>query len=218
MTREMGVLIEAFNIPIKRSDIATLCDGQWLNDEVINFYFNLLMQRQTDFPETHAKVHCFNTFFYSKLRKDGYGSIKRWTRKVDIFAVDYILIPVHLSLHWCCAAINLKGKRIEYYDSLHGDNKQCLQLLRDYLKSEYKDKKGGQLDLSEWRDHSPKNIPGQENGFDCGVFTSTFANYISLERTFDFGQRDMKYLRKRMIYEILTKKLLTMNSTKSSSL
>ena len=38
----------------------------------------------------------------------GYAALKRWTRKIDIFAHDLILIPVHLGMHWCLAVVNFK--------------------------------------------------------------------------------------------------------------
>lgn len=37
--------------------------------------------------------------------------------------------------------------------------------------NESMDKRKVLLDLSNWRDCTPKNIPRQENGSDCGVFT-----------------------------------------------
>ena len=49
------------------------------------------------------KIHSFNTFFYPKLQSTGYDGVRRWTRKVDIFAVKYLIIPVHLGMHWCLA-------------------------------------------------------------------------------------------------------------------
>ena len=39
------VLVEGFNAEITRADIATLRPSVWLNDEVVNFYFNLLKER-----------------------------------------------------------------------------------------------------------------------------------------------------------------------------
>ena len=71
--------------------------------QVINFYMNLLMERgeQDNFPTVHA----FNTFFYPKLMKGGQSSVARWTRRgnIDIFNKDYVLVPVHLGMHWCLA-------------------------------------------------------------------------------------------------------------------
>jgi sentrin-specific protease 1 len=48
--------------------------------------------------------------------------------KFDIFTLDYVIIPVHLTNHWVCAIINFKLKRFEYYDSLRGKNARCLSV------------------------------------------------------------------------------------------
>ena len=45
------------------------------------------------------QVYAFNTFFYPTLIKDGYSRLKRWTRKVDLFSYDIVLIPVHLQVY-----------------------------------------------------------------------------------------------------------------------
>lgn len=58
-------------------------------------------------------------------------------------------------MHWCCAVINFAKKRIEYYDSLLSKNPQCMQILRDYLDKEHKDKKGSPFDFSGWKDYTP---------------------------------------------------------------
>lgn len=48
-----------------------------------------------------------------------------------------------------------------------------------------------------------KTTPQQENGFDCGVFTCQILRAVSRgDQTFVFSQKDMSYLRRRMIWEI----------------
>jgi len=78
-----GEVVEAFNIPIMKKDIQTLCPGEWLNDEVINFYGNLIMVRSKNSTEL-PKVHVFSTFFYKSLSEVGYDKVRRWTKKVNI--------------------------------------------------------------------------------------------------------------------------------------
>ncbi|NWQ72361.1 SENP1 protease, partial [Neopipo cinnamomea] len=90
------VLSEAFRLTITRKDIQTLNNLNWLNDEIINFYMNLLMERSKE--KGLPAVHAFNTFFFTKLRSAGYGAVKRWTKKVDIFSVDLLLVPIHLGV------------------------------------------------------------------------------------------------------------------------
>lgn len=61
-------------------------------------------------------------------------------------------------MHWVCACISLIDKRFEYYDSLHGSNPKCLAILREYLVCEAKDKKGIDLNLTDWIDYSPRVV------------------------------------------------------------
>lgn len=56
-------------------DLATLDGQNWLNDQVINMYGELIMDAV---PE---KVHFFNSFFHRQLVTKGYNGVKRWTKK-----------------------------------------------------------------------------------------------------------------------------------------
>lgn len=82
---------------VTRNDFATLDGLNWLNDIIINFYLELIKERSEQ-CEDLPKVHVMNTVFLGKLLEQGYSSVRRWTRKVDIFAYD--VIPVPVSFHW----------------------------------------------------------------------------------------------------------------------
>lgn len=197
------ILITKFNIEIRRKDIETLFGLNWLNDEVINFYFQLIMQRSQK-VDNLPKVYVFSTFFYDKLRasENSYATLKRWTRRVDIFSFDYILIPLHLGMHWALASINCNAKRICYYDSLtntslinQGGHVHQTAILK-YLELEHKEKKSTNLP-SDWticaigQDENGRTdvrIPEQGNGSDCGVFSCKFAECISRRAPFKFSQ------------------------------
>ena len=88
------------------------------------------------------KVYAYSSFFYKRLKKGGHASVKRWTKKVDIFDHAIILVPVHLGMHWCLATIDMQRKAIVYYDSMGGRNKACLQALAEYVRDEHLAKKG----------------------------------------------------------------------------
>ena len=77
------ILSSRFKLQITRGDIQTLENGQWLNDEVINFYMNLLVERNEN--QGYPALHVFSTFFYPKLKHSGYSSVKRWTRGINLF-------------------------------------------------------------------------------------------------------------------------------------
>lgn len=154
------------------------------------------------------KAYAFNTFFYPKLMSSGHSGLKRWTRKVDLFQQDIILIPVHLGLHWCLATVCPKEKAIRYYDSMGGRNQDCLNGLKRYMEAESVEKKKTSLDTSDWTLECVENIPQQMNGSDCGMFTCKYAEYLSRKAKITFAQKDMPYFRKRMVYEIITQKLI----------
>ncbi|XP_055494171.1 sentrin-specific protease 2-like [Leucoraja erinacea] len=202
------VVSTGFKLKITRKDISTLCNYSWLNDEVINFYMCLIMERSKEayFPGVYA----FNTFFYLKLHTGGYQTVKQWTKGVDLFEKDLILVPVHLGVHWCLTVADLRKKLILHFDSMGQWNDDvCWTLLR-YLQEESRNKKGHQLDSSKWvlRSMRSHEVPQQLNGSDCGVFVCKYADYIARDEKITFTQHDIPYFRMKMVWEILHKKLL----------
>ncbi|XP_047446234.1 sentrin-specific protease 1 [Mugil cephalus] len=202
------VLSEGFGLSLTRKDLQTLSNLNWLNDEVINFYMNLLVERSKD-PNLPS-ANTFNTFFYPKLRSSGYSAVRRWTKRTDIFSKDILLVPVHLGVHWCLSVVDFRKKAIMYFDSMGGNNDEACRILFDYLQQESKDKKGKELDTSGWTLHSKKRceIPQQMNGSDCGMFTCKYADYITKDKPITFTQKHMPYFRRRMVWEIVNHKLL----------
>jgi sentrin-specific protease 1 len=199
--RDNTVEICKFDIPITRKDLQTLKGLNWLNDEVINFYFQMIMSRsqsEDDLPS----VYVFSSFFYTRLTSaKSYNLLRRWTGDVDIFSHDFILIPVHLGNHWALCSVNCGEKCLSYYDSMAGgqvnqNGQKLMKRILSYLKKEYEDKKHEPLP-SYWtvkpvgitpdviRCHS---IPQQDNGSDCGVFVCMYADCISRQVPFRFSQ------------------------------
>ncbi|NWR81291.1 SENP1 protease, partial [Centropus unirufus] len=202
------VLSQAFRLTITRKDIQTLNNLNWLNDEIINFYMNLLMERSKE--KGLPAVHAFNTFFFTKLKTAGYQAVKRWTKKVDIFSMDLLLVPIHLGVHWCLAVVDFRKKTVTYYDSMGGINSEACRILLQYLKQESLDKKRKEFDTNGWSLLSKKSqeIPQQMNGSDCGMFACKYADCITKDKPINFTQQHMPYFRKRMAWEILHRKLL----------
>ncbi|KAG2075207.1 cysteine proteinase [Suillus decipiens] len=206
-----GVISKVARESVNDRDLSRLLPSQWLNDEIMNFYGAMILTRSESNRDPTAKrkildVHYFSTFFWPKLKNEGYeqGRLAKWTKKIDIFSKDAILIPInHNNSHWTGAAINFRRKRIESYDSMNLDRHQVFKVLRSYLDSEHRNKRKKPFDFTGWQNHNPEDTPQQENGYDCGVFTCQFLESLSRgEEEFHFSQRDMAYLRRRMIWEI----------------
>ena len=103
-------------------------------------------------------MHIWNSYFYTKLAESPeytYANVRRWTKraKVDLFSRDLVIVPIIKgNMHWTLGLINLRQKRFEFIDSMHGADGGRLAVLRRYLKDEHQDKKGAPLDLSDWED------------------------------------------------------------------
>ncbi|KAI8083424.1 hypothetical protein BDF21DRAFT_461645 [Thamnidium elegans] len=206
LTKKQGQASQFKKVTVDYKDIYRLRPETWLNDEIINFYFELLAERsstQKDLPS----IYCFNTFFCSTLRDQGYAKVRRWTKRVDIFSKDLIFIPINQSFHWVLGVIDMKNKTVIVYDSLGGNHDYTLSLFLTYLKQEHLDKKKTSLDTSDWKQLTPKDIPRQGNMSDCGAFTCTFAECLSRCEPFSFSQQDMVPIRRRMILNIMNKKI-----------
>ena len=226
-------------IRIRVKDLETLQPGQWVNDEIINGYLALLLIRQMSGSEK-LRVLFMNTFFYTKLTEinkknpDGYNykEVKRWTKPSrlasgglpgaqNIFEADKVIIPVNLNnTHWTCVCVNMKEKRIEYYDSLYNLSRggNVLENIEKYLQDEYEDKMRIKVEDSEgdeseieWELRSydedrPDELryPQQENYCDCGVFMLQCCKALCDDVFPSFlQQRSMPMLRKRMMCHII---------------
>ncbi|CAD5210267.1 unnamed protein product [Bursaphelenchus okinawaensis] len=115
--------ISSFKLTIYETDMLTLNNTEMLNDSIIDFYLNYIYYNILP-PEKRERVFIFNSFFYSKLCKnvtfpvgtkaprprpkrlqENYNSLKSWTKNVNIFEKDYVVVPINEEAHWYLAVI-----------------------------------------------------------------------------------------------------------------
>ena len=100
-------------VTIEWSDLERLDEGEFLNDNLIGFYLRFLEQTfEEKRPNLANKVYFFNTYFYATLmnahkpkRSFNYKGVQKWTKSVDIFTYDYIVVPINENSHWYLAII-----------------------------------------------------------------------------------------------------------------
>ncbi|XP_069579641.1 sentrin-specific protease 3b [Brachyistius frenatus] len=200
-----SAVAKTFRVNYKRhvltmDDLGTLYGQNWLNDQVMNMYGDLVMD---SVPE---KVHFFNSFFYDKLRTKGYEGVKRWTKNVDIFQKDLLLIPIHLEVHWSLVSVDIPRRAITYFDSQRTLNRRCPKHIFKYLQAEAI-KKDQQDFLTGWKGFFKMNVGRQNNDSDCGAFVLQYCKCLALGQPFSFGQQDMPRLRRQMYKELCHCKL-----------
>ncbi|XP_051232903.1 sentrin-specific protease 3 isoform X2 [Dicentrarchus labrax] len=176
-------------------DLGTLEEQNWLNDQIINMYGELIMEA------TQHKVHFFNSFFHKQLVAKGYDGVKRWTKKVDLFSKWLLLIPIHLEIHWSLVTVTMATKTISYYDSQGIVFRHTTDNIMKYLLSEAREKKQTAFQKG-WKITIIKGIPQQKNDSDCGVFVLEYCRCLSVKQPLLFSQEDMPRIRKRIYKEL----------------
>ncbi|KAL0669504.1 hypothetical protein Bca4012_032208 [Brassica carinata] len=204
------VLHKNSGIEIRGETLQCLKPCAWLNDDVvINLYLELLKERETRDPQKYFKCHFFNTFFYVKLTRPSYNykAVRRWTRHkrlgYNLIDCDIIFVPIHGVVHWTLAVINKRECKFMYLDSLNGSDPTILTAVAKYFVDEVKDKNGKTIDISSWGMEYVKDLPLQQNGYDCGLFMLKYIDFYSRGLGLKFSQTNMPYFRVRTAKEIL---------------
>ncbi|KAH9996589.1 hypothetical protein BJV77DRAFT_1088097 [Russula vinacea] len=200
LLKKRGVIAKVARLQLTDADIGRLKPGTWLNDERsdANPRIKAMKNGARYGKNTILNVHYFNSFFFEKLSQEGYekARLANGQKKYNV-----ALIPInHGNSHWTAAAINFRRRRIESFDSMGVRRQDVFDLLREYVDLEHMNKKSKPFDWTGW----------QENGHDCGVFTCQFLEALSrgMDSPFNFTQRSMTFLRRRMILEIARTELV----------
>ncbi|VDM50295.1 unnamed protein product [Toxocara canis] len=165
-------------VPVHFADVECLKPEQMLNDTVIDFFLKYI-HRELVPVERRPSIFIFSSFFYGKLTNSNgnipplnatarakwlaskYKSVRTWTKNVDLFSKDYIVVPINEDIHWylaiiahpSAAIVNMASvsqgrERVTHIiilDSLMDDldpkRKFTADILREYLKCEYNDKR-----------------------------------------------------------------------------
>uniref|UniRef100_A0A3Q3VYR7 Ubiquitin-like protease family profile domain-containing protein n=1 Tax=Mola mola TaxID=94237 RepID=A0A3Q3VYR7_MOLML len=166
-------------------DLGTLEEQNWLNDQIINMYGELIMEA------TQHKVHFFNSFFHKQLVAKGYDGVKRWTKKVDLFSKWLLLIPIHLEIHWSLITVTMATKTISYYDSQGIVFRHTTDNIMKYLLSEAKEKKQAAFQKG-WKITIIK----------VNLTVMLYCRCLSVKQPLLFSQEDMPRIRKRIYKEL----------------
>ena len=130
------IVIDKFQIDMIIKKLACLQPQTWLNDEVINFYTNMMVQ-ETMQSAGGERIYSFSTFFMERVyqnRQYNFPNVQRWTKKVDIFGQKKVFIPINISnRHWVLVLIDLTVKTIFFYDGFEANGDPYVTLTLQVL-------------------------------------------------------------------------------------
>jgi len=229
------------NISVTNEDYMCLRASQFLNDVMIDFFLKYLQFSNNGTVDISLmnKTHIFTTFFYNRLTtkpstpkgqkvhpiednpdmtdsQKMYERVRKWTKRVDLFEKDFIVVPINDKAHWFVCIICYPGEVtnkaddgesnveidrrkpcILVFDSLpEGSKSDICSVLRAYLTMEWNTKR-----LSDTTVFTEENMPqynprvrGQKNSKDCGIFllqyVESFFRTSSRDRDWTDGEAD----------------------------
>ncbi|KAF9341388.1 hypothetical protein BGZ91_008892 [Linnemannia elongata] len=104
------------SIAVHIEDLARLFESDFLNDILIEFGLKYIYEGlEKRNPELAKRTYIFNSFFYQRLidkpaaGMSAYDAVKSWTNKIDLFAMDFIVVPICEKAHWYLAIITYPG-------------------------------------------------------------------------------------------------------------
>uniref|UniRef100_A0A1X7TW19 Ubiquitin-like protease family profile domain-containing protein n=1 Tax=Amphimedon queenslandica TaxID=400682 RepID=A0A1X7TW19_AMPQE len=125
------------------ADFATVYNGEWLNDQIINYALVYIFLEE--FPEKLTSLE--STFFYllpttvfTKLMLGQADDSLNcyFLKEKDFSKIDAIVMPCCLCHHWILIVVNFREQSIVAYDSIGGyiaKTKEALKLLLSYLNN-----------------------------------------------------------------------------------
>ena len=211
------VLIIKGGIDITQTKFKCLDSSTWLNDEPINFYMLMLKERDTKLCEIDSNRQpswFFSSLFINRLMNLGvggsqqydYAGVKRWSKKFDVFAQKRIYMPVNINnSHWTLLVVKVDKKEIHFYDSMNGAGTKYLEAAQRWIVDEAKAKKNMIIDPNEYKLVKKQlSMPQQNNGYDCGVFSTMCADYLSDDLPLNcYSQTEMNMFRVKIGAAIL---------------
>jgi sentrin-specific protease 7 len=98
---------------VNLDDRDRLREDTFLNDNLIAFYMRFLQDHlERTNKDAARRIYFFNSYFFATLtnpprgkRDINYKGVEKWTRSVDLFSYDYILVPINEHHHWYIAII-----------------------------------------------------------------------------------------------------------------
>ena len=166
-------------------------NGLELDSKVIDGYMSLLQGRSTT-----RRVKCMGSSFFRRLFNPSGGDkhqpsdtvnmrqVAAYTRNIDIFQFQLILVPVLVKSHWTLVAVDMALNQIRYLDSQTGNGMQFLPAIKRWLAHVWNrnpDYDCTEFPTEQWRllPSTPATTPQQQDLTSCGVFLLMFAELLA---------------------------------------
>jgi len=192
-----------YNANIKNLKVAKLQGERWLDDLVIDAYFELIQKASS---KRVCSVSSQEFAGFVEKREKRIETRKYRKSKASFSELDLIFLPIRiitsLGKHWVFLVVSVSEKKIIYYDSIK-KKKQFAHGYCDHVKqflgcSNYISNVAPEID---WQFENAC-CPQQSDGFSCGVYVCQVAKQISRSEELMINEEYLPTIRKEMVAEI----------------
>ncbi|KAK8364885.1 hypothetical protein V6Z12_A02G013100 [Gossypium hirsutum] len=189
----------------------------YINDSVVNAFFELLKKRYDKFPNTYINHYSFDSQIAAQLIQGSRSEheVLIWFKAEKLRGVHKLFLPLCLSSHWVLFYVDIKEKKFSWLDpdpssiilSYHFENhvKVLLQWFTSFLLP-----KLGYSDANKWPFIVRNDIPKQKkvsiilylHTVDCEIFVMKYGDCLTHGDYFPFKQEDMIHFRRRIFLDI----------------
>ena len=134
--------VDSYNI--RARSLRRLVTGKEIDASIVNGYMRLLQGRATN-----RYIKCMGSCFFTRLYNPAGMTkhlpsdtvnleyVSEYTKGIDIFQYQLILIPVYVKSHWTLIAVDMIAEQIRYLDSQENDGTSYLVAVKRWLAKEW---------------------------------------------------------------------------------
>ncbi|VDN52308.1 unnamed protein product [Dracunculus medinensis] len=195
------IRFSSLSIRIKLSDFLCLEDGALINDTIIDFYLNHIIEH---LAESCHNVYVFPSLFWHYLISTDdcmkvllmmtkFTNSETWSNSLS--KADFIVIPINDSDHWSLAIIcypsysrrdinNRSVSPVVLFDSQQSVGipivNNILPMITKFFNFVNVFNGACEVGLCSFNGFIPQNLPQQENDVDCGIYILEYAKRFFL--------------------------------------
>ncbi|RNA26603.1 sentrin-specific protease 1-like [Brachionus plicatilis] len=188
--RQHHIVSNEFGFELTKEDLDVFETGSLLNSNLIQFYLRLIRLGCSD------SVFIYPLSFYPNL-KYGFNESVELGEHFNLFKFELILVPIQKTDHWALAAIDLKNKKISYFDSMMVNDMDCLKILNEFIQKEYLKLNSEEFNCENW-----KNVVKQINLRDSGIFMLFYAKKLIQKEKLLVSEDQVEQFRNQVKKEI----------------
>ncbi|KAK6266560.1 hypothetical protein QUC31_017397 [Theobroma cacao] len=187
----------------------------YIDDSVVNEFFELLKRRTERFPDMYVKHYSFDSSIARLIKESKTDSVlldklkssveKKQDKIVELKDAEKLFLPLCFLSHWILFYVDTKKQKLVWLDSYRSSVQMFTKDVEDKISRWFKGSLLpflGYENANEWQFQVPTDIPMQENQVDCALFVMKYADCLTHGDCFPFSPKDMAHFRHRTLLDI----------------